>query len=356
VRARRLALVLSSLGPGGTERQVTLLARHLAARGHAVSVITLSDASGDFYALDASVRRIALGLTGTSSGVLAALRANGRRVQTLRTALRSTQAELALAFLAPIAALVHLAARAERIPFLASERNDPRCAGETATWRLLSKLAFRRAELVVANRADVARWLAEELGHARVAYVPNLVEEGTTRADLGLPRPLCLCVARLVPHKGVERVIASFEQLARPEWTLAIAGDGPERERLARLAGPRVRFLGWVRERAALYAGADLFALASRHEGMSNALLESMSAGVPAVALESAAGELVVDGESGLVAADDDASWTRALARALDDAELRARLARGARRAAQRYLPEHVVPRWEAAIERALER
>jgi glycosyltransferase involved in cell wall biosynthesis len=80
----------------------------------------------------------------------------------------------------------------------------------------------------------------------------------------------------------------------------------------------------------AFYRFATLAALPSRIEGLSQALLEAMSLGVPVVA--SAAGgnpELVYPGETGLLVPPlDPAAWTRALERMLGDDEFRTRAAR----------------------------
>jgi glycosyltransferase involved in cell wall biosynthesis len=115
----------------------------------------------------------------------------------------------------------------------------------------------------------------------------------------------------------------------QPTARLLLAGDGPERPalegtvRTLRL-GPFVRFLGTLDDPWPLLAAADIFALPSLWEGMPNALLEAMAAGLPAVATAvGAVPEMVDDGREALVVPPGDAG---ALARAL--AELAAGPAR----------------------------
>ena len=98
-----------------------------------------------------------------------------------------------------------------------------------------------------------------------------------------------LSVGHLIERKGHHRVIEAMREL--PEWTLLIAGEGPERERLHALAGRtgvegRVRLLGARPhgELAALYSAADALVLASSREGWANVLLEAMACGTPVVA------------------------------------------------------------------------
>jgi teichuronic acid biosynthesis glycosyltransferase TuaC len=86
-------------------------------------------------------------------------------------------------------------------------------------------------------------------------------------------------------------VIRALAQL--PGVTLLIAGEGPERPRLAALVaqlglGARVRLLGARphQEMAELYGAADALVLASSREGWANVLLEAMACGTPVVATD----------------------------------------------------------------------
>jgi len=109
------------------------------------------------------------------------------------------------------------------------------------------------------------------------------------RASLGLTGPTLLSVGALISRKGHDRIIATLPEL--PDWTLLIAGGGPERKRLEGQAqnlnvSARVKFLGaWPHHRlATLYSAADLSILASSREGWANVLLESMACGTPVIA------------------------------------------------------------------------
>ncbi|MBI0535981.1 glycosyltransferase family 1 protein [Roseomonas sp. KE2513] len=154
--------------------------------------------------------------------------------------------------------------------------------------------------------------------------------------------PLLLTVARLEPRKGIDAVIGALPELAvrYPGLRYAVAGEGADRARLSALAREmgveeRVRFLGRVDDatRAALYAGADLFAMPTRREGASVegyglVYLEAAWYGLAALAgRDGGAAEAVLDGETGLVCdGTDPAAVAEALARLLEDNPLRRRL------------------------------
>jgi teichuronic acid biosynthesis glycosyltransferase TuaC len=116
-----------------------------------------------------------------------------------------------------------------------------------------------------------------------------LANRSATRAALGLNGRTLVSVGGLIERKGHHRTIEAMRQLA--DFALLIAGEGPERERLAGLirtfgVDDRVRLLGpWPhRDLPALYGAADASVLASSREGWANVLLESMACGTPVVA------------------------------------------------------------------------
>ena len=111
-----------------------------------------------------------------------------------------------------------------------------------------------------------------------------------------------------------------------------------------------VRFLGARPDKAELLGACDLFALASRLEGLGVAALEAMAAGRPVLASRvGGLAEAVVDGSTGvLVEPEDDEGLARALARLRDDPDLRARFGKaGTARIAEGFLPEHMVASYE---------
>jgi len=170
-----------------------------------------------------------------------------------------------------------------------------------------------------------------------------------------------LFVGRLVPQKNLECLVAALAMLdpeQRP-W-IALAGDGPLRERteqLAREAGvlADMRFLGVRSDTVRLMQAADFLVLPSRFEGLSNALLEAMAAGCPVIA--SAVGgtpELIEDGRSGLLFPPDSADALSAcMARLCADPSLRTTLSR---HALEHVTQHHAVPGLVAATAAVYER
>ncbi|MFP4614868.1 MAG: glycosyltransferase [Thiohalorhabdus sp.] len=186
--------------------------------------------------------------------------------------------------------------------------------------RRLLRGAMTRSHRVFAVSASL-RALAEDLGAAgRTRVIPNGVDadkfrpadRGRARRDLGIPEeaPVLVSVGALVERKGFHRVLEVLPALraAHPGLQyLVVGGPGPEgdmgaylEERTRRLGlEDTVRFLGPLppeRLRGPLSA-ADLFVLATSHEGWANVFLEAMACGLPVVTTDVGGNREVVSRE-----------------------------------------------------------
>ena len=147
--------------------------------------------------------------------------------------------------------------------------------------------------------------------------------------DLGPDARIVGTVGRCVPVKDQASLLRAFARVLSQEpcAALVVVGDGPSRPRLEALAGSlgvaaRTRFLGDRSDVPALLPGFEVFALSSRSEGYSLALLEACAAGLPIVATDVGGnGEIVAAGHNGLlVRAGDPAAFAAALLELLGDA------------------------------------
>jgi phosphatidylinositol alpha-1,6-mannosyltransferase len=168
-------------------------------------------------------------------------------------------------------------------------------------------------------------------------------------------------------YKGHDEMIGVWRQVvdAVPRARLMIVGDGTDRARLEALArangaGDRIVFTGFVHRAQlnTLYDHAALFALPSRGEGFGLVYLEAMAHRLPCLGSTlDAAGEIIVDGETGvLVDPDDGAGVARRLVELLQDAPRRARYgAAGRARLIARFHVDQFHRSVTAALERAFE-
>ncbi len=150
-----------------------------------------------------------------------------------------------------------------------------------------------------------------------------------------------LFVGRLVDEKSLPTLLKAFQKSLRtcPYLHLTLVGDGPDRNMLEALVEylqikKRTTFAGKQRDVHAYLSHADIFVLPSKTEGMSNALLEAMAAGLPCLATPVGASPRMLDsGNSGiLLPVGDVDAWAQALSDMGHDPERRASLGQTAKR------------------------
>jgi glycosyltransferase involved in cell wall biosynthesis len=161
------------------------------------------------------------------------------------------------------------------------------------TW---DRLAADRVDRFVANSRTVARRIRKYYGRDSVTLYPP-VDVARFRAGRG-EGGYWLAGGRLVPYKRFDVIVQAFTKLGLP---LKVFGVGPEMARLRAMAGPRVEFLGRVREedKPGLYAGAIAY-LHPQEEDFGITAVEAMAAGRPVLAFGRGGGaETVIDGVTG---------------------------------------------------------
>jgi glycosyltransferase involved in cell wall biosynthesis len=225
------------------------------------------------------------------------------------------------------------AALATGIAVVSTDHTDPVAAAAehaapAAAWARRRRVAPLQAARL-ADSAAIASGLAPELG-CPVQVVAHGIDvehfaasppRPAARQALGLDpqRAVVGVVAALFGSKRVDRVLAAAAQLEPPALVL-VAGEGPERPRLAALAAAlavETRFLGWVDDVRPVLAAADVLAHASRVEGLPSVVLQAMAAGVPVVATDVPGTAEALGPHGARVQHDDDGRFAAALARAL---------------------------------------
>lgn len=223
---------------------------------------------------------------------------------------------------------------------------------------------FKRCDYLVCNAPDLVRYVTDG-GWAkdRVFLIPNFpaVPDAPPldRAAFETPKdaPLAVALGRLHRAKALDMLIRAAALV--PGLYVWIAGEGPERTNLERLTAelavaPRVKFLGWRSDRAALYKCADVCVYPSREEPFGNVVVEAWSCGAPIVTTASTGPRwLVRNGEDAILTPVDDpdalAEGIRAVlsSKALADTLVRA----GRKRVAEEFSQSAIVRRYTDLFE-----
>lgn len=294
----------------GGQNQALLLVKGLRERGHEVEVV--------------AAERSALGERAMASGALVDFVSRGffwaPAAWQVRKLLRGGRFDLVHANEAHAVTAVWLALwerrGSRRIPFVISRR-----VGYPLGKSALAQARYRAAAKIVAN----SKWVAEQ---AAASGAPReklgVVYEGAeipprfsadqrqrarTRWGIAESAALLGCVGVLLPDKGQDWLIRALVEVKKEfrGAKLLLAGDGPCRARLERLARELglqddVLFAGFVKDVESVYAALDVFLLPSFFEALNNSLLAAMAYEIPSIAFNRGAlGEIIEDGKSGLL-------------------------------------------------------
>jgi len=208
-----------------------------------------------------------------------------------------------------------------------------------ALLRHVSRRIWNSARLVVAVSEPLRDLALQTRPGLPIDVIPNGVDLAHFAPGPETDPFNVLFVGRLIERKGVDDLLRAFGVVARahPRARLVIAGSGPDRKSLERLAGAsvgadRIRFLGRVDREALpdLYRSAGVFVIPSRTEGMPNVMLEAMASGLPIVCTRAAAAG-VIDGNGLFVKSRRPETISAALERYFSDPVLRVTHARKSR-------------------------
>jgi glycosyltransferase involved in cell wall biosynthesis len=240
--------------------------------------------------------------------------------------------------------------------------------------RAITRWVYRRSQNVVFTSHGALESLLLALGekpeNVRWQVIENFLDQPCPTVKEEVPdkrifaKPVVAGIGRLVSQKAFDRLIRVHAALRNQglDHHLLILGEGPLRRALGEQASAlgvseTVFMPGHVTHVAAWLSHAAAFALCSRYEGFALVLLEALSCGVPAVAMDCPAGprEILDGGRYGLLVPDgDEVAMTEALGRLLRDAHLRAHYVELGKGRAKHYSAERIVPQWEALFEQIL--
>jgi glycosyltransferase involved in cell wall biosynthesis len=364
----RITFVISSLSAGGAERVAAVLANYWARIGHCVTFITIDSVRTDFYRLEPSVRRHALGLLRDSNGWHGYLLNNLIRLQRLRGVISETSPDVVVSFMDVTNVMVLLAMFRSSIPIVVSERIDPRRKPLGVILELLRRKLYPRARGIVVQTKHVATWAHKLSENAKVFVIPNAVARPKhVRVETQFPsKPAytLLGMGRLDRQKGFDLLIEAFARCkdSHPTWTLRIVGDGPERQHLDRLAiehaiADRVNIDSVIENPEEAFQSADLFVLSSRYEGFPNVLLEAMSFGLPVISCECPSGpaEIIRDGLDGILVPSENVSELAvAIDRMMSSADERRRVGALAAEVVERFSRSRIFPMWDEVISKSI--
>lgn len=348
----RVYFYINVLGGGGAERVITNLANMLAEDNYDVTMITSYEVERE-YILTRNVRRLSLE---DKDSQRSRIIRNLSRIFKLRKICKEEKPDILISFMEEPNFRAILATRGLPVKTLVSVRNDPNKEYAGKIGRFVGKVLLPMADGCVFQTGDAQKWFPERLRKkSRIIY--NAVKEEFYQVERTPVRGEIVTCGRLTEQKNHRLLIDAFAEVQKiyPFATLKIYGEGVLREKLQNQIdslnlNEKVFLMGATNDVAKALQTADLFVLSSDYEGMPNALMEAMAAGVPCISTDCPCGgprELFgEDASDKLVPCNDSAQLAEAICCVFDGAEHNV----VEKKHAEAFRPDRVNAMWEKYI------
>ena len=298
----KILFTLASLGSGGAERVVTLLANRMNVMGHQVEIACLKY-DDVYYQTDDGVKVVLAEHLGH----------NLPELFWLRKHVRQEKPDVVIAFTEGVYCFSIAALLGTKIPVIASERLDP----SAMTWKrnLLKRLLLPYANWLVVQTRTIKECFPKRIQKKTsvifnpVSLTPSPSPKGEGSIQSEEKKNRIISVARLFPQKNQEMMIRTFAKIAKKylDWELVIYGEGPLRDKLENLVSSlnlqeKVLLPGRTDHVIEELQKSKIFCLSSDYEGMSNSMIEAICVGLSIVSTKvSGTDELIQDGVNGLL-------------------------------------------------------
>jgi GalNAc-alpha-(1->4)-GalNAc-alpha-(1->3)-diNAcBac-PP-undecaprenol alpha-1,4-N-acetyl-D-galactosaminyltransferase len=353
----KVAFIISSLGSGGAERVLSLMANYWARNNYSITVITFDDAN-PFYLLEDGIKLEKLSLLKNSVSVFDAITNNITRIKIIKKKIIEIDPDIVISFMTETNILSTIGCRIINMPIIIAERISYDFL-KSRVWVSLRKLVYRFSNtLIVQTRYDKEKY--KRLANTYVINNPLNLKEmilNNTRAEKNI-----LAVGRLNRQKGFDRLIKAFSHLDRKGWKLAIIGEGSERSNLEKLIydlnlKDYISLPGITKAIEKWYKKSSIFVLSSRTEGFPNVLCEAMAYGCACISFDCIAGpnEIITDKVDGYLVKNGDVD---ALSEKMDflinNSEERRRIGKEAMKIGERLNIDSIMSQWDKIIEKIL--
>ncbi|MCR5558725.1 MAG: glycosyltransferase [Butyrivibrio sp.] len=393
-----IAMYIGSLQKGGAERVMVNLADYFFEKGYKVTLVTTYLAPEEYEVKHAAWKVVPAGAEravqvcdpdenpawvdpdgGEKGGIKRVFSAllkeeqEGRlknlkkRKDKLTGIWKELRPDLVLSFIGKNNIMALSTATREDIKVVVSVRADPDMEYYDMSLKTGMLATFGKAAGIVVQTTTARKWFPIHL-RRRCTILPNAINPAFIRKRyVGEREKSIVMVGRLDENKNQSLVMEAFAEVLKRGYTdyqLRLFGDGPDMIKLRHLAinlgiEKNVSFVGVVSNVAEHIEKTSLFILASKQEGMPNALIEAMSLGLPCISTDCPCGgpkDLIISGENGLlVPVDDKDAMVNAILKVLSDKEFADKLGQKATKVQDKYDPKVANEKWEKYFERVLD-
>ena len=274
--------VCDTMGAGGAERVISILANSFSLKGHEVSILMIGqDAGKPFYKLNQSIK-----IDHLSSNKMGFF----KKAKRIKKNILDSSPSVVISFLSYVCIYVWWALKHTKIPYIVSERNDPN--NRSRLKQILLNKSFKRASGCVFQTKDALVWYKNIVKNKSIVihnpvnldYCPNSNVE--TKKQI-------LYVGRLNEQKNCSMLIDAFKMFEQnhPGYIFKMYGNGPlEAELKKQIANNDLEDNVFIVPSSKTWQkdeyNSSMFVLGSKYEGMPNVLAEALCLGIPCVSTD----------------------------------------------------------------------
>ncbi|PKP46267.1 MAG: hypothetical protein CVT94_15325 [Bacteroidetes bacterium HGW-Bacteroidetes-11] len=349
---RHICFIIPSIGVGGAERVVSILANYMASIDYKVSIICL--VKNIAYPIDQRVQFIF-----PHFSIKRDLSTLIKVIPYYRKAIREIKPDVILSFLEFYNEITMLSLLGIRKKIFLFDRNNPFLKEQTVVQTILRRFLYPKANGIVVQTKHAGEFISKRKFNSNVLILPNPLSEINKFWYPSSERKTIVCVGRIEKQKNQKYLIDIFFQLYNDGWVLQFVGDGSYRVELEEYVNllrmnNQVIFSGISSDVQTLLSESTIFAFPSLWEGFPNALLEAMAVGVPCISNNCPTGpaELIKDGENGfLVEIGDIDGFKNKLFELMNNADLRHEFSKNCRNIRNQFSVEDVTKKLLKYIE-----
>lgn len=284
----KIMFYINAIHDGGAERVMVNLTKYFSENNYDTVLVTSFRDAWE-YPVASTVRRLSLEETEIKQS---RLKRNISRIAKLRALCKQEKPDVLVSFMEEPNFRAILATRGLPVKTLVSVRNDPNKEYAGKLGWFVGKVLLPMADGCVFQTGDAQKWFPKRL-QKKSEIIYNAVKEEFYSVERKPIRGEIVTCGRLTEQKNHKLLINAFAEVQKiyPYATLKIYGEGALREELQDQINTldlneKVFLMGATNNVAKALQTADLFVLSSDYEGMPNALMEAMAAGVPCISTD----------------------------------------------------------------------
>lgn len=355
-------LIINTLGGGGAERVITNLAKYFYSLGNDVTLIASYKYKSE-YIIPSRIRKYYLDGESLNNHKITR---NIFRIIKMRKIIKHDHPDILISFLRSSNFRTLIACMGLKTKCIVSVRNDPKIDYTGLFNFIIVNYVLPHADGCVFQTHEAKSFFPQKLQKKSTVLFNTVKEDFFNINRVPEPFKLVTC-GRLERQKNTIMQVEAVSKLLPkyPQIKLEIYGEGSMKdeiqERINELGcSENVFLMGRTDDVESVLSAADIFILSSDYEGMPNALMEALAAGVPCISTDCPCGgprELINDGYNGLLvpvgSSDELANKIELL---LENSILKDILGKNAKIKANEFRPDEIFNQWKKYCEDVLSR